>query len=280
MHVKDFMHTSLTTVPPDALVRTAHQLMTMRQAPIRHLPVVDASGRLVGILTDRDIRRAGASSAPSMAPYELQYLLDKLHVRDAMVSEVVTVDGTLSLAEAGAILLERKVGCLPVVGDDGRLKGLCTVTDFLRVYTAQPDAGHPLLVAEMMHTPALTAPPTMGLAEVQRLMLAQHIRHVPVVAGTHLVGIITDRDLRQACPSPATSLSRGEIAYHMETTPIATCMTKDVRWTHPGAEMPQVARQLVQGRIGCLPVLQDHRLVGMVTALDCLRAFLRTTRTA
>ena len=68
----------------------------------------------------------------------------------------------------------------------------------------------------------------MSLAEVQRLMRDHHIRHMPVVSGKRLVGMITDRDIREASPSPATTLTRGEIAYQMETTPIETCMTQDV----------------------------------------------------
>lgn len=279
MDVTHLMHTTLTTVPPDALVRTAHQLMTLRHAPIRHLPVVDATGKLVGLLTDRDIRRAGASNAPSMATYELTYLLDKMHVKDIMVTNVVTVPGTASLAEAGAIFVERKVGCLPIVRDDRHLDGLITVTDLLRAYTTQPDLCTPMPVADVMHPQVHTAPSTLSLAEVQRLMLTEHIRHVPVMSGTHLVGIISDRDVRQAMPSPATSLSRGEITYQMETTPIATCMTRDVLTTHPEVDMFQAAHRLVQERIGCLPVVHDQRLVGIITAIDCLRAFLAATQT-
>ena len=75
-------------------------------------------------------------------------------------------------------------------------------------------------VGTMMQTQLITATPEMSLAEVQRLMHDNNIRHVPVVSGKHLVGMMTDRDVREAAPSSATTLTRGEIAYHMETTPI------------------------------------------------------------
>ena len=74
----------------------------------------------------------------------------------------------------------------------------------------------------MMQKQVITATPDMTLADVQRLMREHHIRHVPVVSGKRLVGIITDRDLREASPSPATTLSRGEIAYQLATTPISS----------------------------------------------------------
>ena len=141
MYVKDSMHTALTTVTPDTLVSTAYQMMTMRGERIRHLPVVTDQQTLVGLITDRDIRRAGASDAPYMAEHELTYLLDKLRVREVMTTDVVTVRGTTSLLEAGQIFLQKKFGCLPVVHDNNALEGIITVTDLLRAYVEQHDAG-------------------------------------------------------------------------------------------------------------------------------------------
>lgn len=140
MYVKDYMHTASTTVSPDALMSTAYQMMTRRDARIRHLPVVTEQQTLVGIITDRDVRRVGASDAPYMAEHELTYLLDKLRVREVMTTDVVTVRGTTSIQEAGHIFLQKKFGCLPVVGDTHTLEGIITVSDLLRAYVAQHDA--------------------------------------------------------------------------------------------------------------------------------------------
>jgi CBS domain-containing protein len=274
MYVHDLMHTAVTTVPPDARVRTAYQMMTMRNARIRHLPVVTDNGTLMGILTDRDVRRAGASDAPPMATHELHYLLDKLSVRDIMTPNVVTVRGDTPIEEAGQLFLQRKFGCLPVVRDGHCLEGILTVVDLLQAYIAHADTEHPLGVTSMMQTQLLTATPSMALAEVERLMHANNIRHVPVISGTHLVGIVTDRDIRDALPSPATTLSRGEIAYQMATTPVKACMTTAVVSISAEAAMVYAARLLVQHTIGCLPVMANHALVGIVTDMDCVRAFL------
>jgi acetoin utilization protein AcuB len=278
MYVKDIMHTAVTTVTPETRVSTAYQRMTMRDAQIRHLPVVTDEGTLVGILTDRDVRRAAASDAPPMAEHELLYLLDKLRVRDIMTPQVVSVHGTTSVAEAGQIFLQKKFGCLPVMHDNHTLEGILTVTDLLRVYIAQPDAEQQVGIASMMQTQVITATPAMALAEVQRMMRNHNIRHVPVVSGKRLVGMITDRDIREALPSPATTLTHGEIAYQMETTPLKTCMTTDVVWIAPAMTMGDAARVLLQHTFGCLPVVDHGALVGVVTAIDCLRAFLHTIR--
>jgi acetoin utilization protein AcuB len=85
------------------------------------------------------------------------------------------------------------------------------------------------------------------------------------------VGIITDRDLREASPSPATTLTRGEIAYQMATTPIKTCMTTNVVWISPDMTMVDAAWVLMQCKIDCLPVVDHGALVGVVTAIDCVR---------
>ena len=133
-------------------------------------------------------------------------------------------------------------------------------------------------VRVMMQTQVITATPDMALADVQRLMHDNHIRHVPVVSGKRLVGIITDRDVREASPSPATTLTRGEIAYQMATTPIEQCMTKAVAWIGPDMDMVQATRLLLQRKCGCLPVVDDGILVGIITEMDCLRAVLDSIR--
>jgi acetoin utilization protein AcuB len=126
----------------------------------------------------------------------------------------------------------------------------------------------------MMQTEVVTVTPDTSLAAAQRLMRAQHIRHLPVVSGKRLVGMVTDRDIRETAPSPATTLSRGEIAYQMDTTPVKTCMTRNVVWITPDMPMVQAAWILLDRKFGCLPVVEARTLIGVVTELDCLQAFL------
>jgi acetoin utilization protein AcuB len=276
MYVQDVMQTAVTTVTPHTTVSTAYQMMTRRGARIRHLPVVAEEGTLIGIVTDRDVRRALASDAPSMAEHELPSLLAKLHVREIMTTEVLTVTGTTSVVEAALLFLEKKVGCLPVVHDHNRLAGIITVADLLRAYSKQRNVAWLMKTDIIMHTPVVTATPAMSLSEAQRVMRDKHIRHLPVVSGQRLVGMVTDRDLREAAPSSATTLTRGEIGYRMDTTAIETCITKDVVWACPGFAMVDAAHMLVECQIGCLPIVAHGTLVGIVTEMDCLRAFLET----
>src|SRR5205809_5264895 len=97
MYVKDYRHAALTTMTPDTLLSTAYQIMTMRGARIRHLPVVTDQQTRLGIITDRDVRQVRASDAPYMAEHELIYLLGKLRMQEVMTQDVVTVRSTTSL---------------------------------------------------------------------------------------------------------------------------------------------------------------------------------------
>jgi acetoin utilization protein AcuB len=132
-------------------------------------------------------------------------------------------------------------------------------------------------VSHVMQRTVVTVTPEMSLAEVQRLMREKRIRHLPVVSGKKLVGIVTDRDIREAMLSPATTLSRGEIAYQMDTTAVKTCMTREVVTVSPRTDLIQAARVLLEHKFGALPVVERGVLVGIVTKIDFLRAFLASS---
>ena len=129
-------------------------------------------------------------------------------------------------------------------------------------------------ISEVMTRSVITAPPGMSLALAQRLMADHRLRHLPVVQEGQLVGLVSDRDLRQALPSPTTTLTPAEHTYKMGILAIATCMTRDVLTVPPEADLVQGMRQLLAGPYGCVPVLAGGQLVGIVTATDGLRGFL------
>jgi CBS domain-containing protein len=132
MLVRDWMTTILVTIRPDAPVAEAQHLMRHRR--IRHLPVLDG-GRLVGIITDRDVRTALPSPATSLAVREIHYLLDRLLVARVMSRSVVTIGPDAPLAHAVELVLAHRIGAIPVV-EGQRLEGIITETDLLRAFAA------------------------------------------------------------------------------------------------------------------------------------------------
>ncbi len=137
MYVKDYMQAIIMTVSPNDLLSAARQ--TMDELYIRHLPVV-LDGKLVGMLTDRDIRQASPSSCAHLTDRECHEALREICVSDMMTRQLHTVSPETTLVEAAATFLEQKIDGLPVVDEDGSLKGLITVSDFVRVYVEQHDS--------------------------------------------------------------------------------------------------------------------------------------------
>jgi acetoin utilization protein AcuB len=119
------------TVKPDAPVDAT--LRRMREESVRRFPVVDASGKLVGIVSDKDLLYAAPSPATSLSIYELHYLYSRITVQQVMTREVITVDESDALEEAARIMVDNKVGGLPVMRD-GELVGLITETDIFKTF--------------------------------------------------------------------------------------------------------------------------------------------------
>ena len=119
--VADFMTKDLVTVRGSDDLALAESLL--RLSGIRHLPVVE-EGKLVGLLTQRDLLRSGASGTPAARGTA---------VREAMTQGPLTVRPVTSLVQAARTMLERKFGCLPVCDDEGRLVGIVTEADFVRL---------------------------------------------------------------------------------------------------------------------------------------------------
>jgi CBS domain-containing membrane protein len=128
MPVADLMSTDLVTLTEDETL--AHAQRCMARGRIRHLPVV-RNGRLTGLVTHRDLLAASFSIFAEVEHNEQRRIFDTVRVVEAMHRDVVTVSPEIGVAQAAAILLENKYGCLPVVDEDGVLLGIVTEADFL-----------------------------------------------------------------------------------------------------------------------------------------------------
>jgi acetoin utilization protein AcuB len=135
MLVKHYMHTTVETARVHEAIAVAYHRMKL--ARIRHLPVVTQDRKLIGILTDRDVRQAHASDKPHLVAYERKDLLARMTVGQIMTKQVVTVGENTPIGDAGQLLLERRISSLPVVREGTVLEGIVTMTDLLRAYVQQ-----------------------------------------------------------------------------------------------------------------------------------------------
>jgi acetoin utilization protein AcuB len=130
-------------------------------------------------------------------------------------------------------------------------------------------------VRELMTGAPITVSPDTAIFDARQTMLKERIRHLLVVEGGRLTGIVTDRDIRLNLPSQATSLSVWEVNHLLARLTVGQVMTKSVIITGPDQEARAATRLMLEHKIGALPVLDGEHLIGILTETDLLRAFAR-----
>ena len=127
-----------------------------------------------------------------------------------------------------------------------------------------------MLVRDVMRSPAVCIPSQTTLRDAYRTMQEHNIRHLPIVDGTALTGVVTDRDLRLATSSlvPTPLPPDSPVARVMSTSPVTAAAWDPIE---------EAARIMRERKIGCLPILEDGRVIGIITGLDLLDALMRMT---
>ena len=142
MFVSRSMTRKVIRVDPDAGIFKAQELMAENK--IRHLPVTEPNGRLIGIVTDRDIRSALPYKFFKESPSEEEKKnVSQLKIKDIMTRDAITISLTYTIQDALLMIQNSRVGALPVVDEEGILKGIISVRDLLRAFTNVLGIGEP-----------------------------------------------------------------------------------------------------------------------------------------
>ncbi|HSG18873.1 MAG TPA: CBS domain-containing protein [Anaerolineae bacterium] len=131
MLVKERMSAPVITVEPDLPIMEALNLMKTKR--IRRTPVVDRKGKLVGIISDKDLLDASPSDATSLSVWEINYLLSQIKVAEIMTREVLTVSEDTPIEEVARIMADNKIGGIPIMNEDN-VVGLITETDLFKIF--------------------------------------------------------------------------------------------------------------------------------------------------
>ena len=125
-------------------------------------------------------------------------------------------------------------------------------------------------IGQVMKSPVVTAKPGDTLADLVTLSRQRRIGHFPVVEGDKVVGIITDRTLREASTHPAVYNLLLDLLASLDRGVVEQIMIRDVITARPETPVVDAVKLMREHRIGCLPVVRDGKLVGIVTAFDLL----------
>ncbi|GAU09661.1 CBS and ACT domain-containing protein [Desulfoplanes formicivorans] len=131
MLISEWMTRDVITVTPETSMMKASKIL--KEKNIRRLPVVDDNGKMVGIVTDRDIKEASPSKATTLDVHELYYLLSEIKIKDIMTKNPFCVNEKGTVEKAAVVMREKKVEGLPVVDDDEKVVGIITETDIFNV---------------------------------------------------------------------------------------------------------------------------------------------------
>jgi len=131
-----------------------------------------------------------------------------------------------------------------------------------------------MLVGERMSKPVITISPDMPIAEAMNMMKVEKVRRFPVVKEGKLLGVVSDKDLLNASPSPVSTLSIWEMNYLLNKITVSEVMVKNVLSVTEDTPIEQAARIMADNKIGGLPVMRDGGVVGMITETDLFKMFL------
>jgi len=256
MIVREFMTPDPITIGPDASLEDA--LRAMEEHSVRHLAVTNDHG-LVGVLSNRDLLE--------LTPGDLA----RGRVRSVMHAPLTVAPDDSAVSAACELILGR-IGCLPVL-EDQALVGILSEFDVLRLYQRVcRDGGRVGAVDPPVERVAtmdvVHVAPDTPLSEVRELLADLGVRHVPVLHGDHVVGILSDRDLRRAEGRSAD-----------DRTPARDYMSTPVMTAREGDSLSQTALRMAERKVGATVICRDgDRLAGILTLTDVLDFGLETLR--
>lgn len=266
----------VVSVPRTATIIGAVETMT--NCGFRRLPVTDAgTKKLRGIITSGDVINfmGGGDKYRLVQVKHGGNLIAAVNesVRAIMTQHPVSLPDNARISDALEVIVQKRIGGLPIVDESGVLTGIVTERDVMRVLAAEKS---PLAVEDVMTSTLRVTQPDCTIGEVTRDMTLHRFRRLPVVSDDVLYGIITATDIMRHLGSREAfrRLSTGNVAEVMGL-PVRTLISGDLFTTSPDRSINGAAREMLEKNIGALPVIEDTRLIGLVTEFDLVRAFAR-----
>jgi CBS domain-containing protein len=261
------------SAPPT--MRIFGAIETLTEWGFRRLPIVDpGTRRLKGILTARDVidfLGGGEKFNLINIKHEGNFLAAiNESVSRIMKPEVKTLSPADSIQEVINIIVETRIGGIPIVDSEGVLIGIVTERDVLKVLCRTHSVHR---IRDVMTRSLLVQEPDCPLSMVTRVMTGHQFRRLPIVKNDVLFGIITATDIVRYIGSGRVfeELVTGHVAEVM-SIPVRDLISGNLYTTNPEQNITDTARQMLGNGVGALPVIENSRLVGLVTEFDLVQA--------
>ena len=259
MQIKNLMSEDLIIIDKDQNLSDALKLL--RKNNVSRLPVVN-NKELVGIISERDIAaKLGSSKYESMPA-------SRLHISSVMVKDVCTVPETMQLGEVAKIMLEKGIGSVPVMCED-KMVGIVSKADFVTL--AVGIAFDKITVKEIMTKDLVVVSPTDRLIHARRQMMEAHVGRVPVLDDEKLVGVVTSKDLMRAFIDFRKHVPEKYQKSQIKEVLVESIMSTNPTVTSKDATISEVANIMMETGYNGLPVVEEGKVVGIITQTDILR---------
>ncbi len=259
MQIKNLMSEDIITIDKDQNLSDALKLL--RKHNVSRLPVTN-NKELVGIISERDIAdKLGSSKYESMPA-------SRLHISSVMVKDVFTVPETMQLGEVAKLMLENGIGSVPVMDDNG-MAGIVSKADFVTL--AVGIAFDKITVKEIMTKDLIVVSPTERLVHARRQMKEAHVGRLPVVDDDNLAGMVTSKDLMRAFIDFRKNVPEKYQKSQIKEVLVEDIMSSNPTFTSKDATISEVAKIMMETGFNGLPVVEDEKIVGIITQTDILR---------
>jgi len=246
-------------------------IQLMVEQGFRRIPVVDpGTKRLRGIVTAYDLidYLGGGEKFQIIQREHAGNFFKAINepVRHIMTPNVISVLSSAKVNDAIDLMVKRNVGCLPIVDKETRLRGIVTERDIIMIFRAIVSGTK---VSELMSKKVVVATPETSIMEAERLMVKNGFRRLPIVSEGKVVSVVTVTDILRFFGSGKVfqRLRSGAIDQVLQTPAIETA-TGDVVMVERNVDAGEAAMIMLEKGVGTLPVLENEKLVGMVTERD------------
>ena len=247
---------------------------TMAEKGFRRLPVTDqGTGKVLGIVTAGDIINfmGGGEKFNLVSRKHKGNMIAALNdnVREIMSPKVLSVRENARIQDVASLIVEKKCGGIPIVDSGGVIRGIVTERDILKVMNTNDDYH---TVRDVMTPSPYVTSPDKTVTSVAKEMIAHKFRRLPVVSEDVLFGIITAMDIMKYVGNGGVfkKLVTGNVSDIISVS-VREVMSDNLYTTSPGVSKRDAANQMLEKKVGALPVIEDSNLVGVITEFDFVR---------